>query len=118
MTNKVTFETLPAALELVDEKLDRVIGMLAERIEKPEEIPKFLNVESTIKYLHRVGFPMKKSTLYKLTASGKIPVHRDGNRLIFVTAEIEEWCDATLATKDVAINDNIINHARKMAKKH
>lgn len=69
-------------MELV-EKVDYIINLLGAKIEKREEIPKYLNTENALAYLKNIGFSMSKSKLYKLTALKSIPVHKNGNNLLF-----------------------------------
>lgn len=118
MQKQITFEDLPAAIKLVDTKLNQVIDMLAQRIEKPEEIPKYLNVEKALKHLNALGFPVKKSTLYKLTSKNEIPFRKIGSRLIFTADSLDRWCEQT--TSDIElnkINQIIFKHSLKLKSK-
>lgn len=42
-------------MELV-EKVDYIINLLGAKIEKREEIPKYLNTENALAYLKNIGF--------------------------------------------------------------
>ncbi len=117
MKRELTFDSIPSSLDEVLGKLDQVIGMLSNRVEKPEEIPKFLNVENALQYFQRIGYPMKKSTLYKLSAAGKIPFRKDGSILVFITAELDDWCLSALnCDQTTNCNYNIVKSARKGTK--
>ena len=87
MNNKVTFETLPSAVMELTEKVDLLISMFSTKIEKREEIPKYMNTETALEYLRKTGLTISKSKLYKLTASNSIPVYKEGNSLFFTQQE-------------------------------
>ncbi len=84
-------------MELV-EKVDYIINLLGAKIEKREEIPKYLNTENALAYLKNIGFSMSKSKLYKLTALKSIPVHKNGNNLLFLQKELEQWFESQIHT--------------------
>ena len=71
---------------------------LGAKIEKREEIPKYLNTENALAYLKNIGFSMSKSKLYKLTALKSIPVHKNGNNLLFLQKELEQWFESQIHT--------------------
>lgn len=43
-------------------------------------------------------FSMSKSKLYKLTALKSIPVHKNGNNLLFLQKELEQWFESQIHT--------------------
>lgn len=98
MNEKISFDTLPAAVMELVEKVDYIINLLGAKIEKREEIPKYLNTENALAYLKNIGFPMSKSKLYKLTALKSIPVHKNGNNLLFLQKELEQWFESQIHT--------------------
>lgn len=51
-----------------------------------------LNLNDAINFLKRNGYPISKSTLYKLTSGSAIPFYRFGHRLVFKISELEDWC--------------------------
>ena len=61
MNEKISFDTLPAAVMELVEKVDYIINLLGAKIEKREEIPKYLNTENALAYLKNIGFSMSKS---------------------------------------------------------
>ena len=65
MEKEITFDSLPAAVMKLSEKVDLIINLLGTNIEKREEIPKYLSTENALAYLKKTGFPMSKSKLYK-----------------------------------------------------
>lgn len=98
MNEKISFDTLPAAVMELVEKVDYIINLLGAKIEKREEIPKYLNTENALAYLKNIGFSMSKSKLYKLTALKSIPVHKNGNNLLFLQKELEQWFESQIHT--------------------
>ena len=98
MEKNITFDSLPMAVMELVEKVDLIINLLGAKIEKREEIPKYLNTENALAYLKRIGFSMSKSKLYKLTALKSIPVHKNGNTLLFLQEELDKWCEEQIQT--------------------
>ena len=98
MNEKISFDTLPAAVMELVEKVDYIINLLGAKIEKRDEIPKYLNTENALAYLKNIGFSMSKSKLYKLTALKSIPVHKNGNNLLFLQKELEQWFESQIHT--------------------
>lgn len=98
MNEKISFDTLPAAVMELVEKVDYIINLLGAKIEKREEIPKYLNTENALAYLKNIVFSMSKSKLYKLTALKSIPVHKNGNNLLFLQKELEQWFESQIHT--------------------
>ena len=98
MNEKISFDTLPAAVMELVEKVDYIINLLGAKIEKREEIPKYLNTENALAYLKNIGFSMSKSKLYKLTALKSIAVHKNGNNLLFLQKELEQWFESQIHT--------------------
>ncbi len=101
-----TFNNLPERMDCLISEVFELKRILIQRIEKPEEIPKYLNTEKALVYLKKIGFPMSKSRLYKLTANRKIPFHKSGNTLLFSMEEISQWCEDDIHAKN---NKNISN---------
>lgn len=99
MNDKVTFETLPSAVMELTEKVDLLISMFSTKIEKREEIPKYMNTETALEYLRKTGLTISKSRLYKLTASNSIPVYKEGNSLLFTQQELDKWCEENIQIK-------------------
>lgn len=119
MEIEITFDSLPAAVMKLAEKVDLIINLLDTKIEKREEIPKYLSTEKALVYLKKIGFPMSKSKLYKLTACGKIPFHKSGNTLLFISEELEKWCERDIHpdNNERYFNESIIKTTRKASHK-
>lgn len=99
MDNKITFDTLPSAVMELSKKVDLLISMFSTKIEKREEIPKYMNTETALEYLRKIGLTISKSKLYKLTASNSIPVYKEGNSLFFTQQELDKWCEENIQIK-------------------
>lgn len=86
---------LPPALapfELLLEHLaNRVAELLAERLALPdrEERSPWMLIDAAAEYLG-----CSKHRLYKLTASGAIPHHKQDGRLFFHRTELDRWMAA------------------------
>ena len=82
----------PLTLELPDELLDalaaRVADLLADR-DAPAEAEGFLDAAAAAAFL-----ACKPSRVYALTSAGRLPVHRDGSRLLFDRAELRAYVSA------------------------
>lgn len=71
------------------EKIDVILSELAEikkalvTLQKPEEVPKLLSIDSAVAYLKRYGITISKSTLYKRSSSGLLPSLKIENKIYF-----------------------------------
>lgn len=90
---KTTFDTLPQQIDFLLAEVLEVKEIILKKIGKPEEIPKYLNLDGAILFLSKKAYPISKSKMYKLTSSNAIPFHRAGNSLLFHTEELEKWFD-------------------------
>lgn len=91
-----TYDTLPERIDYLISEIGEVKELLTQRIEKPEEIPKYLSLEQTLLYLEKKGFLVSKSKLYKMTSENKIPFHKSGNRNYFFPDELDKWMNEQL----------------------
>ena len=99
MKKKIKFDTLPSAVMELTKKVDLLTSMFSTKIEKREEIPKYMNTETALEYLRKTGLTIIKSKLYKLTASNSIPVYKEGNSLFFTQQELDKWCEENIQIK-------------------
>lgn len=90
---KTTFDTLPQQIDFLLAEVLNIKEVLLNRLEKPEEIPKYLTMESALSFLRKRAYPMSKSKMYKLTSSSGIPYRKMGNKLLFCSNELEQWCN-------------------------
>ena len=81
----------PLALELPPELLEhlaeRAAAIVAERLEPAAE--PWIGVEQAAEHL---AAPV--SRVYALASAGRIPLERDGSRLMFKRSELDEWVRA------------------------
>lgn len=71
--------------ELVETIAQRVLELLAER-QDVERDDGFLNVAGAAAFL-----ACPASRIYALVSAKRIPVHRDGSRLLFDQRELRDW---------------------------
>jgi excisionase family DNA binding protein len=86
-----------ALLEALDEAtLDALAERLRPRLQLAIAPPqtRWLNVAEAAEHLS-----CPASRLYALNSAGRIPVHRDGSRLLFDRNELDEWVRAGGATR-------------------
>ena len=116
---KTSYDTLPERIDYLIQEISEIKNILINRIEKREEIPKYLSTENALAYLKKTGFPMSKSKLYKLTSYGRIPFHKSGNTLLFIPEELDKWCESDIYADDEKhLNKLIINKTPKMSHKN
>lgn len=80
----------PLALALPDELLDAVVERVLEVIDEREPADNWLTATEAADYLR-----CPTSRIYALagTKPARIPVHRDGSRLLFRRAELDGWVE-------------------------
>lgn len=78
---------------------------------------KLLSLNEATDYLNELGYPVKKSTMYKLTATNEIPFLRFGGRkIVFRPDQLEEWAEAQLTDPSAemeAMTKRVAENARK-----
>jgi len=72
--------------ELVDTLAERVAELLEER--RPSAMEAYMDVPGAAAFL-----ACPASRVYALASAGRIPVHRDGSRLLFRPEELRAWVD-------------------------
>lgn len=93
---RTTYDTLPERIDYLISEISEIKELLMQRIEKPEEIPKYLSLEQAKCYLEKKGFLVSKSKIYKMTSGNSLPVHKVGNRNYFFPNELDNWLDNQL----------------------
>ena len=88
---KTSYDTLPERIDYLIQEISEIKNILINRIEKREEIPKWLNKEQALKYIQKQGYKLSASKLYKLSATDNIPCHRSGRNLYFFAEELDKW---------------------------
>jgi len=87
MTDKITFDNLPEAVQELHQKLDRLLSQT--RLNKlPEEANKLLTLEELQKYLPENP---AKQTVYGWVNDRLIPYEKHGKRLYFRQSNIDKW---------------------------
>ena len=86
----------PLALELPPELLEhlaeRAATIVAERLEPAAE--PWIGVEQAAEHL-----ACPRSRIYALASAGRVPLERDGSRLLFRRSRLDEWVRAGGATR-------------------
>lgn len=77
---------IPLPPELVEAVAARAAELVAERLEPAPE--PYLDVDGAAAYL-----ACPKSRVYALASAGRIPVRRDGSRLLFRASELDAWLE-------------------------
>nr|WP_186973256.1 helix-turn-helix domain-containing protein [Bacteroides intestinalis] len=99
-TKRTTYDTLPEQIDYLISEIREVKELLIQRIEKPEEIPKYLDKEQALRYLKRMGYVMSSSKLYKMTQVNDIPCHRIERKLYFLPTELSEWLNNRIGERE------------------
>jgi hypothetical protein len=104
-TKKTTFDTLPGQIDFLIQEVAEIKDILMARIEKPEEIPKFMNKEQALKYIRKQGYEISSSKFYKMSAKDSIPCHRSGRKLYFFAEELDGWIKKQFETESQTSRD-------------
>ncbi len=87
--NTVTFETLPSAVSMLLDKVEKIESSLAAMNQpSTESADRWMNIQELMEY--HPDKPAKK-TVYDWVTLRKIPYHKDGKRLRFLKSEIDRW---------------------------
>lgn len=97
---QTTFNNLPERMDYLISEILELKLILIQRIEKPEEIPKYLDIEQALLYLKKQGYSMSKSKLYKLTSQGNIPCRKSEGRVYFTPQLLCDWVDSQVVGND------------------
>ena len=109
----ISFDSLPIAVSQVMDKLDRIELMLSKPADPPQKAR--YDFKGTLDYLSEIGYPLSKSKLQKLTASGSIPCQKFYNRLVFDRAKLDKWVESQ--TEAVGENSAALTLARSANRK-
>lgn len=117
---KTTYDTLPERIDYLISEIEEIKDILAERTEKPEEIPKFMDKCELLKYITSLGVAMSESKLYKMTSQKEIPFRKNGGRIYFLVEEIDKWLNEQIigkeSTKEHSFIKNIIRNNNRTNK--
>jgi hypothetical protein len=86
MTEKITFDNLPEAVQELHQKVDRLLSLKLSN--KPDEPDRLLTIEELREFL-----PEKpaKQTIYGWVNERLIPYEKHGKRLYFRKSDINNW---------------------------
>ena len=76
------------ALNLPDELLEAIADRVLDRLDRSAESTGYLDVAGAAEFL-----ACGKSRIYALVSAKRIPVHRDGSRLLFDPSELREYVE-------------------------
>lgn len=110
------FEELPRKFEEVFSEIKEIKSLLKDKTKSINE-SKILSLEKTIAFLKEQGYPVSKSRLYKLTATGAggLPFRKFGSRLVFDRDELMIWCKGQIQHPD---HESSINTVVKSAQRN
>lgn len=97
---KTSYDTLPERIDYLIQEISEIKNILMNRIEKREEIPKWLNKEQALRYIQKQGYKLSSSKFYKLSATDNIPCHRSGRNLYFFAEELDKWLNNQIEEED------------------
>ncbi|MDN3205656.1 helix-turn-helix domain-containing protein [Algoriphagus sediminis] len=83
--DKITFNNLPDAVQLIYESQKRLLDLFAEQ-QPTLDSETIYSIEEASKFLH-----LKKPTLYSYVNQKKIPFHKRGGRLYFFRSDLISW---------------------------
>lgn len=87
MSETITFEQLPTAVNLLNKKLDNIEKLLKENKQQPAEQPdQLLTVEEAAEFLN-----LKVQTIYTMTSRGLLPFMKKSKRVYFSRLELMEY---------------------------
>lgn len=84
-----------------DEKInafikDAVFQAFGIQQEHQIEVPDTCDLVNACEYLNHLGYNVKKSVIYKLSAKNDIPCQRINSRLIFSRKHLKNWFESQL----------------------
>lgn len=82
---KLTFDKIPGAIELILEKLAEIELILACKKQEDEKYGEIMEIDDAASFLK-----FTKSTVYTKVSRGELPAYKSGKRLIFNKAELLE----------------------------
>lgn len=83
---KITFDNLPEAVQLVLEKLEILEKMLTRPVQDNQAPQETLDITAASEYLG-----LAKATVYSKVCRGDIPAFKLGKKLLFNRAELEKY---------------------------
>lgn len=87
---QLTFNDIPAALQDIMERLDRIETMLQNLSDSKETQKPWMNIEQLSEYLP--SHPAKQ-TIYNWVYLNSIPYYKKGKVVYFKRQDIDKWLD-------------------------
>jgi excisionase family DNA binding protein len=88
MTEKISFEQLPQAVEVILNKVEKIETLLSAEQSAQPETERWFNLDDLCKY--HPDHPAKP-TVYAWIGQRSIPYHKKGKKLMFLKSEIDSW---------------------------
>lgn len=82
---KLTFDKIPGAIEIILQKLQNIEEVLVSRKQEEEKYDEVLNIVEAAEFLK-----FTKSTVYTKVSRGELPAFKSGKRLLFNKTELLE----------------------------
>ena len=107
VTTPTTFETMPSKLDILEEKVNRLVA-LVENLTVAKPIPdEWMDVDGLCSY--HPDRPAKK-TVYDWVTLRRVPYHKDGKRLRFLKSEIDAWLAGGYHQTDDEMQASAVDH--------
>lgn len=102
------FEVIEARLIENSERLDKIIALL-----KVPEIPvlseRITDIDEACRVIGGEKTPYSRAWMYAHCTNGDVPTHKNGNRLVWLRSELEQYRDARIARRQYP--DEIVSQA-------
>ena len=108
---ELTFEELPRAVSLLAEKLDKIEQLLQKKNPPAKEEEQIISLDDACRLLN-----LAKPTVYGLVSQRKLPYMKQGKKLYFSKTELTNWLkEGHKAVKeDTAVTvDNALSMAKR-----
>jgi excisionase family DNA binding protein len=110
---EISFEKLPQAVNIINERLQNIERLLLERVIQPDsEIDELLNIKQAAKHLD-----VTVQTMYGYVHDREIPFSKKRKRLYFSKKELTDWTKTgrkkTVAETNASAEESIIIRRKK-----
>jgi excisionase family DNA binding protein len=86
MSNKMTLEQVPEAVQQIQADISEIKRLLNPLSIQPKDKKKLLILPEAAEFLN-----LSKPTIYRHVSARSIPFHKQGSRLYFIEVELLEW---------------------------
>ena len=105
--NPTTFETMPAALDSLTEKVNQLVALVEKLTNTEPTHDEWMDVDGLCAY--HPDKPAKK-TVYDWVTCRRVPYHKDGKRLRFLKSEIDAWLAGGYHKTDDEMQEEAVNY--------